>query len=634
MAAVTAKQLKGPPPEMPKTSRLLTVHPLTLREVEVVRSVDLSPGMRRITLAGAQLREFTSTNGFTQPAFESTGFDDDIRLVFSYPGNAGPVLPEQREKGLHIPRDPRPLTRAYSVRRWDFQAGELDIDFVRHGIGIGSTWAYRAQPGDRIHIYGPSVSRALPMDADWLLVAGDDTAIPAIARLLEVLPHDTSARVFIDASAGNDQIDMHGLPNVEVTWLVRESASAPDLLLNAVKNSKWMSGHPFAWIAGEHTAVRDLRRHLVEDRGLPKTDIEFTGYWRRGEAISLQEDEAVPDPEKTVTPLERLHALTELVPPIAIRTAVELGLPDLISRGVTSTADMAVKSGCDERALAKLLRYLHSLDLLSETEPSCYRLTTVGEVLTNDFISDALHSNGVQGREMLGIYGLTESTRTGRSSYATVTGRTFADVRADQDYEDRYLEYLAKFQPALAEPIANSDLLTGVRHLVIHSGGAGAHAREFVAVHPDLRITICALPAQADWIRRDLPESIPDEQQRARVSIAEQSVFEPTPVADAVFISRAFRALPDADAAHALRRAGENLLPYGRIFLVEETLDTDDLDEQACEADLIALTVHGSGMRTPDELDAVISRAGLTRNATHTVGWGTTIHELVVSTAS
>jgi hypothetical protein len=63
-------------------------------------------------------------------------------------------------------------------------------------------------------------------------------------------------------------------------------------------------------------------------------------------------------------------------------------------------------------------------------------------------------------------------------------------------------------------------------------------------------------------------------------------------------------------------------------------LDTDDLDEHACEADLIALTVHGSGMRTPDELDAVISRAGLARSATHTIGWGTTIHELIASTTS
>jgi hypothetical protein len=229
---------------------------------------------------------------------------------------------------------------------------------------------------------------------------------------------------------------------------------------------------------------------------------------------------------------------------------------------------------------------------------------------------------------MLGIYGLTESIRTGRPSYATVTGQTFADVRAERDYEDRYLERLARFQPALAEPIAKSDLLTEVQHLVIHSGGAGAQAREFVAAHPDLRVTICALPAQADWLRRDLPATIPDEQQRARVGVVEQSVFEPSPAADGVLVIRAFKALPDADAAHALRRASENLLPGGRVLLIEETFDTDDLDEHDGEADLLALTVHGSGLRTAAELDAVITRAGLEQRAAHTVGWGTTVHEL------
>ena len=89
---------------MPKTSRRITVHPLTLREVTVIRVADVTPGMRRITLAGEQLRAFTSANGFPQPAFESPGFDDDIRLAFCYPGQTEPVLPVQKEKGLDFPK--------------------------------------------------------------------------------------------------------------------------------------------------------------------------------------------------------------------------------------------------------------------------------------------------------------------------------------------------------------------------------------------------------------------------------------------------------------------------------------------------------------------------------------------------
>ncbi|MFF5075423.1 SIP domain-containing protein [Actinoplanes sp. NPDC000266] len=612
---------------MPKTSRRITVHPLTLREVEIVQVADLTPGMRRITLAGPQLAEFTSANGFAQPAFDSTGFDDDIRLVFPYPGQAEPVLPVQKETGLDLPRDPRPLSRIYTVRRWDPEAGELDIDVVRHGIGVGTTWAFRAQVGDRIHFFGPGSSRALPHDADWLLVAGDDTTIPAIARLLEELPEDTRAQVFIEIAGDEYRQKLRELPGVEVTWLVRDGG-----LVDAVRNCAWWDGRPFAWIAGEQATVRDIRRHLVEDRGMPKEDIDFAGYWRRGEVVALEDDAAVPDPEKTRTPFEKLHDLAELIAPIALRTSVELGVPELISRGVTGVADLAVKTGTDERALGKLLRYLHTLDVLTETEPNHYGLTTVGEVLTVEFVANSLHPAGVTGREMLGIHGLTESIRTGRASYASVTGQTFAEVRAEQDYEDRYLERLALFQATLAEPIARSGLLAGVRHMVLHSGGAGAQAREFVAAHPDLRVTICALPAQADWLRRDLPDTIPDEQQRARVGVAEQSVFEPSPAAEVVFVIRAFKNLPDADAAHALRRAAENLLPGGRVLLVEDLFDTDDLDEHDGEADLLGLTVHGSGLRTAAELDAVIARAGLTRHATHTVGWGTTVHELVPTT--
>ncbi|MFG1923189.1 SIP domain-containing protein [Cryptosporangium sp. NPDC048952] len=616
---------------MPKTSRRITVHPLTLREVEVVRVHDLTPGMRRITLAGEQLRAFTSANGFAQPPFESTGFDDDIRLVFSYPGQDQPVLPVQKEKGLDLPRDPRPLTRLYTVRRWEPTTGELDVDFVKHGIGVGTTWAYRAQVGDRIHFFGPSSSRALPQDADWLLAVGDDTTVPAIARLLEELPEDARAQVFLEVAEEEHRETLRELPGVEVTWLVRDGAEAGTTtqLVDAVRNCSWWDGKPFAWLAGEQATVRNLRRHLVEDRGVPKEDVDFSGYWRRGEVVALATDGAVPDPAKSKTPMEKIHDLTELIPPVAIRTAVELGVPELISRGVTAVKDLAIKADADERALGKLLRYLHTLDILTETEPGHYDLTSVGEVLTVDFMIGFLHPAGVAGREMLGIYGLTESIRTGRQSYSSVTGQTYAEVRAEQDYEDRYLERLARFQAGLAEPIATSDILKGVRHLVLHSGGAGAQAREFVAAHENLRVTICALPAQADWLRRDLLDSIPDEQQRARVSVVEQSVFEPSPPADAVFVIRAFKTLADADAAHALRRATENLLPGGRVLLVEDLFDTDDLDEHDGEADLLALTVHGSGLRTAAELDAVISRAGLERSATHTVGWGTTVHELV-----
>lgn len=619
---------------MPKTVRRLTVHPPTLREVEVVRILDVTPGMRRVTLAGEQLGAFTSATGIARPAFESSGFDDDIAFYFPYPGQQDVVLPVQGEAALAVPRDPRLLSRNYTVRRWDPESGELDVDFVAHGVGVGTTWAARAQLGDRIHLAGPSSSKSFPEDSDWLLLAGDDTTIPAIARLLDELPEDARAQVFLEVAEEAHRTELRTLPHVAVTWLVRdgEEAGTTTLLVDAVRSADWWDGRPFAWVAGERSAVRDLRRHLIEDRAVPKSDIEFTGYWRRGQVVTLETDGAMPDPEKSKTPFERLHDLTELVAPIAIRTAAELDIPELISRGVTSVSDLASRTGTDERALGKLLRYLQTLDIVTTTAPGHYDLAPVGEVMTVEFMAEFLNPAGVLGREMLGIYGLTESIRTGRASYASVAGHDFADVRAEQDFADRYLERLAGFQTALAVSLAGSELLKGAQHLVIHSDGAGALAAEIVAAHPDLQLSICALPAQADWLRRDLPDTIPDEHQRRRVSVVEQSVFEPSPSADVVLVSRAFKNLPDADAAHALRRAAERIHPGGRLLLIEEVLDVDDLDEHDGEADLLALTVHGSGLRTAAELDAVIIRAGLARSATHTVGQGTALHELTRST--
>ncbi|MET9972527.1 siderophore-interacting protein, partial [Streptomyces sp. NPDC006356] len=261
---------------MPKTSRRLTVHPPTLREVEVVRTVDITPGMRRVTLSGEQLRAFTTAAGFARPAFESKGFDDDLGLYFPYPGQRDPVLPVQGEAKLTVPKDPRPLSRAYTVRRWDPEAGELDVDFVRHGVGVGTTWAYRTRPGDRIHLSGPRTSKAFPVGADWWLVAGDDTALPAIGRLLDELPSDARAQVFIEIAEEAHRQELRELPGVDVTWLVRRGAMAGTAspLTEAVRGTQWWPGQAFVWLAGEHTAVRDIRRHLVEDRGVPKEDID------------------------------------------------------------------------------------------------------------------------------------------------------------------------------------------------------------------------------------------------------------------------------------------------------------------------------------------------------------------------
>lgn len=615
---------------MPKSSRATTVLPIIVRELEVVRTVDVTPGMRRVTLTGAQLGEFTSTTGLVLPAFRSPGFDDDVKLIFPYPGEQEPVLPIQRQNGVAYHKGRRPLTKVYTVRRYDPATRELDVEFVKHGTGIATTWAYRAAPGDRIHMGGPSVSRSFPTAADWLLVAGDATALPAIARLLEEAPEDLRAQVFVEVAEDDHRLQLRELPGVEVTWLSRHSAEAgtTTMLLDAVRKADWWDGAAFAWVAGEQAAVRDIRRHLVEERAMAKEDIEFIGYWRRTEVIAMEGDSAVPDPDRNTAAVERFHDLTELVPPIAIRVAVGLGLGDLVSRGVTTVDALATATESDPRALGKLLRYLHAVDVLSEPAPGRYGLTEVGEFLTNENWINMLHPDGPGGRETAGIWGLGESVRTGKAAYASVTGQEFAALRREQWFEDKYLERTARVATWLAEPLARSSALAGIEHLVVHSGGAGAVAREITARHPHTRVTICALPTQADWLRRDLPASIPDDARRDRVTVSEQSIFEPPPSSDGVLLLKALASLPDADAVHALRRAAQNVTPGGRVLLVEDTFDTSVLDEHDAEADLFALTRDGSGHRTRAELDAVIHDAGLTVDRTEPIGWRTTLRVL------
>ncbi|WP_313006918.1 siderophore-interacting protein [Corynebacterium variabile] len=129
---------------------------------------------------------------------------------------------------------------------------------MKHGLGTATTWAYRAQPGERIHIAGPSSSRSLPEGADWLLIAGDDTATPAIARFLEDLPADARRQVFLEVAEESHVYDLRELPNMEVTWLPRNgvSAEASTFLADAVAAADWQGGQCFAWLAGGGGAVR------------------------------------------------------------------------------------------------------------------------------------------------------------------------------------------------------------------------------------------------------------------------------------------------------------------------------------------------------------------------------------------
>jgi NADPH-dependent ferric siderophore reductase len=614
---------------VPRRARPTVVHTIALRELEVARVVDVTPGMRRVTLTGDQLGSFTGSDGTTFPEFASNGFDDSVRLIFPYPGESEPVVPVYKDGKYRWPADPPALWRVYTVRRYDAQTRELDIDFVKHGVGVATTWAYRANPGDRLHVGGPSVSSGRPEGYDWFLVAGDDTAIPAIGRLLEELPDETHAEVYIEVAEGSHRIDFPARPGVEVTWIMRNGAAAgtEPLLLQAVREAGRREGSMFAWLAGEQSVVRDLRRYLIEERGVDKSDIDFTGYWRRAEVVALDEDPAMPDPERNDEAFEKFHEMSELLPPLAIRAAANLGIADCISRGVRTAPALAQHTGADERSLAKFLRYLRAIELLDQ-EGDEYRLTETGEFLTNESVLDHLVSGGVDFRMSQAFYGLEAAIRHNHPVLESVTGKDWDTLRSDVTFEHKRLENKSRFAQVLAEPLAKSPALGGVGKVVVHAAAAGVHADYLTAGHPEATVTIVALPTAADWFRRDIATSIADATRRDRIRIVEQSVFEKTETADAVLIIDTLGQHRDAEARLILQRTAASLSPGGRVLLVEDTFDLDELDEHDAERDILQLTLHGSGYRTEDELEEVIAGAGLKMIQTSLVGWGNTLRVL------
>jgi iron complex transport system ATP-binding protein len=334
--------------------------PMTLAfAVQVTAVQQLSPNFRRITLGGYSLRSF-GVHGSTL----------DLRVKLMIPSQAADgtavPLPEFRmeQAGWYrewLAMDPatRGSMRTYTVRqeRLDAIYPELDIDFVLHfdetgNGGPAANWALNAKPGDTLTLIGPNNRAAhcvtaetysgiewRPGMAERVLLAGDETAVPAIGAILEALPPYMSGHAILEVPEAGDFQDLHTEADVEITWLARgaaigrsrphgtllqeavraavpvpgwvgikvpEHAAGPEpedvnvdqeilwetparmdsAAIGASKNPDKPAGAlPFyAWIAGEAGAIKELRRYLVRDVGIDRKQVAFMGYWRQGRA--------------------------------------------------------------------------------------------------------------------------------------------------------------------------------------------------------------------------------------------------------------------------------------------------------------------------------------------------------------
>ena len=168
-------------------------------------------------------------------------------------------------------------TRTYSVREWDGE--RLTIDFVVHGDeGVAGPWAAAAEPGDELLLLGPGGAYTPDPDADWHLMVGDPSVVPAISASLARVPEGRLVHVLLRGDGPEDEQPLESPGDLRVQWL---HGDGDELLADAVRSLEWPEGTVQAFVHGEASAVRALRRYLLAERGLPRESVSISGYWKR-----------------------------------------------------------------------------------------------------------------------------------------------------------------------------------------------------------------------------------------------------------------------------------------------------------------------------------------------------------------
>lgn len=612
---------------MARTLRPLEVFPITTRTLEVLRVEDVTSGMRRIVLGGEELAAHTAANGYPVAAFRSDGFDDHCKISLQHPDADEVVGPTQADGVLNWPKgDPHAITRTYTIRRWDPEAGEVDVDFVKHGVGPATSWAYRARPGDRLQIAGPKSSATHPEGADWVLVAGDETALPAIDRWLQEWPEGIPAQVFIEVAENEHRQELRVPDGVRVTWLSRNGAEAgtTTLMADALEAAEWWEGTAFAWVAGETLSLAPIRRWLRTEKGLPKEQVEVTGYWRRQEVVLADDGSGVQDLEATENEGEVFHELSELLPPFALRVAAGIDLAGAFDFGERTLDELVRATGADRTGLGKLLRYLEAIDIVERADDRRYRLTGVGRFLENEHTAEHLDPDRLPAQEELGAaLSLLAAVRTGRGDHERWFEAPFAErVRGDDGLLEQRIRADADGALYSAGALAAATPFASPAEITICGRGAGAFASALVDAHPSLHVAVLAAPSEIEVLRR-VHGTI---ERVAYVPGSPLAAAEGT--ADAALFTSILSSYSDADAVHALRTAAGRLAAGGRVLVFDEVLDPELASEHDYEHDLVDFALHGGGARTHEEHLSLFAAAGLRAPERTTIGWGMTLYSM------
>jgi NADPH-dependent ferric siderophore reductase len=241
--------------------------------LQVRHTERLTPHMIRVVAGGDDLAAFPDT----------ACTDRYVKIIFPRPDVAYPQPFDMDAVRAALPREQWPAVRTYTVRAFDPAAGELTIDFVHHGdTGLAGPWAAGARPGDPLFLLGPGGAYAPDAGADWHLLVGDESALPAIGAALERIPSGVPVHALVEVDGRADEQPLTSPGRLDLRWYHRDPAR-PEQLVDALAGLTFPAGRVHAFVHGEAGTVRALRRHLLDERGVPRDDLSVSGYWRRGD---------------------------------------------------------------------------------------------------------------------------------------------------------------------------------------------------------------------------------------------------------------------------------------------------------------------------------------------------------------
>ncbi|MGN6241241.1 MAG: siderophore-interacting protein [Cellulosimicrobium cellulans] len=573
----------------------LRTHPLVLRRVEVARVVDVTPRMRRVTLVGPELGAF-ERDGLPMPAFDAPWFDDHVKIVLASDGDVASALPVQRAHGIDWPPAPNRQGRDYTPRRWDAAAGELDLDLVLHGDGPAAAWAQAARPGSGLWFVGPKASTVWPDDVDWALLAGDETALPAIGRFLDERPVDVPVQVVVTIGAEEARQDLALRHGDTVRWVVAPEGDRA-ALDEAVRALEWWPGQVYAWAASESRALLPVRRYLTRERAVPRTHVDVTGYWHA-------EPAAAPAPGPAAEAQPQPTGVPSPVPWFATRAALQLGLLDELGAGPRDVATLAEVARVAPGAVRALVGVLAASGVVT-LDGDTVALGDAGEDLLDDE-HEREEYEGLEADALLALAALAPALRDGGPAWSRARGRSLrAEVETDADRAAEVVEG-ADVLPYVLTGLGTWPVWADARSVALGGPGALVVADLLTEVPGDRATTL---------VEETVPLGVLRERAGASTTHATAETWPATDVAVSALGTGHRTDDEVVDLLVAMRAAAS------RAVLVED-FTPDGLSPHAHERALLSLATTGSAPRTPDDVARLAERAGWRVERHEALGWG------------